>query len=175
MIFLSSCSLNYPTLVLSSAPQDSDVPKSDEFYMFYHGENIDFRYEIISELNVTGGTHSDQSNVMVYLKQNAWSLGANGLINVETSMAERFLGRTDSEENFVDDRVHAVKGLAVRIVLTDDFRQLNSGRNDVSFQKKFTEIKGMEKERTENAKLSGIAVAFGATMLLAAMAIGVQH
>ncbi len=102
--------------------------------------------------------------ILTYLKQQAWSHGANGIINVQKDYKLRKLtyssvGTTKHEQFDAD----VFRGLAVNIQFDSNFIAKNDMKSDTSFLmfvKKDMQLRNEQAIQNEKVKSRTIAVAF---------------
>lgn len=99
--------------------------KSQNFYLFYEGETIDFKYEKIGEVQSYAPLGTSNEILMDRIKYTAWRNCANGLILIKSGHAGT--GSSDSETN---PDLKYYTAIAVRIRDDEDFKaQYGNGVN----------------------------------------------
>lgn len=124
------------------------VEKPSEFYLFYEGENLPFKYEKIGEVSVVENSYYFRdADLLNNLKYYAWKNCANGLLFIKS-------GYTGSEET-----VKYYSAVAVRIDTDSDFKIRYGSGADMSFVQVVEQKRIQEKsQRKAGAGLSLMAI-----------------
>lgn len=126
--------------------------KASSIYLFYEGEQLDFDYVKIGEVETEGEEYARNSEVLDYIKYEAWRNCANGLINIRDGYKDREQGYlfdfdSDSEEIYSSKYYHAI---AVKIKVDSIFLEKYGNGVDTSFISNVEKYKEEQDKRTSN-------------------------
>lgn len=133
--------------------------KAPHVYLFHEGEETDFDYTKLGEVEAHGGDYASNREVLDCLKLKAWSNCANGLIQIKSGYKTRtkILGNNpDSTENYNSKYYSA---LAVDIEMDSTFIEKYGMHQDTSFVKNVSADKLQRKQSKRFA--TAISVFFG--------------
>lgn len=170
---LSGCAI-YGDNILTQSSTLSDVICEEEptqIYLFFAGENIDFKYQKIALIEAVGNEYSSNEKILDHLKYEAWRNCANAIINIENNFKERTTGLSlnDSSEDVYS--VPVFTGIAVKIEKDSAFISSHGNAIDTSF---VAQVRADHAAKVQQASTQNIAIlviiALGVFVLLASLA-----
>ncbi|MEY2829556.1 MAG: hypothetical protein RIQ33_1414 [Bacteroidota bacterium] len=152
LIYNSCATPYYPVFEVSNTKLTKDTVSemSNQVYLFFANEKIDFNYKKIAEIEIKNlGTSND--TILNLLKYFAWKEGANALIDISKSTQSNY-------KNFGDSlnikSIPYYKALAVKIDKSKLFNDKYGNIVDTSFaaiSNKFLKDDKSKKENSESA------------------------
>lgn len=142
--------------------------RTDYVLLFFEGEKIDFEYTRIGIIETEGKTTNTNTDVVNFMKYNAWDMGADAIINVKDNYRVR---ETHFSEGEVIRSIYDVKvysGLAVRIHNDSAFYARYSTPADTSFIDYVESRLIINEENKEKSDSIERLRTFGAILLLIA-------
>lgn len=122
LIFVSSCSYGYN---IQEDYQEINYKHTKflatDFYVFYDGEPIDFRYKKIGKLSITGAKYDEKYDLEKRLIKSARLQGANALVLVKSKRIQRERGYLFSDEDDEIYETYEIEGIAVTIETDSTF------------------------------------------------------
>lgn len=138
-LFWQSCFVTHGDHTYSSSIIPNDQKPCEKMashvYLFYEGEEIDFNYTKLGEVEANGGEFASNQEVMDYLMLEAWANCANGLIHIKSGRTQRTRGYLlDSDSDL--DRTYSSKhytAVAVNIEMDRAFVTKYGLKQDTTF------------------------------------------
>ena len=167
LILFQSCLMTYGDYVhndYTPIERNNLVTKSDNIYLFFNGESIDFKYKKIGLIECQGDQYSKNGVVLDHFKYQAWKNNANAIINITDGRTIRETGTLmDSTPDRYLSKVY--KGIAVAIDIDSAFIAKYGNEADTTFITHVRELNRAHNEKQEGrfftsifATLLGIAI-----------------
>jgi hypothetical protein len=128
----------------------NSIEKDSSIYLFYNGEQLDFQYRKIGEVESEGSEYASNTEVLNYLKYKAWENGANGLINIKSDYKNREQGvlfNSESEDIYNSKYYSAI---AVKIAVDSAFLAKYGNGTDTTFVTEVKNYRSKQGQRTSN-------------------------
>ena len=133
--FFSKC-VSYGNTTVSQYSPIKSTPCNQpptNFYLFFEGETLDFKYEKIGLVETDGAEYAKTEDMINNLSYEAWNNCANGLINIKHEIREREKGRTfDSTSTEIYNSQH-YSAVAINIDTDSLFLAKHGTGIDTSF------------------------------------------
>ncbi|MEM6643574.1 MAG: hypothetical protein AAF616_11395 [Bacteroidota bacterium] len=167
---LSSC-ITYGEATQSQFASLNSTPcldRSENVFLFFEEEDINFEYEKVGLLEVDGGRYARLQELLDELKYKAWSNCANAVLFVKQSTTVRESGTTFSDEQEELYSTTRLSGLAVKLngEALQELQNLQ-GLNKDNFVSRVEDRKQKEQRQT-GAEVAGgiIGVILGIVLLI---------
>ena len=117
---LNSCLMTYGTYTQTEKTMFHNAPcdkKTDSLYLFFEGEQLNFKYQKLAFLEVKGDENAGTKEVLNEMRLEARNMCANGIININHDVRLRESGRyfdfDEDSKDIYDSKT--MTGLAVLI------------------------------------------------------------
>lgn len=157
---------DYTTSKYSCIQSNTNLTYANSIYTFYLGEELDFSYIRLGEVEAHGDKYATDKEIKDKLMYQAWMHGANGIINIQSDYKEREEGYLFDEEsvNYYSSKYY--QGIAVKIDTDSYFVEKYGQGIDTSFVKNVEEYNKNVSNKSENqlvgsvfATLAGVFIA----------------
>lgn len=145
--------------------------RSDQIYLFFAGEDIDFRYQKLGFIEVTGEASASLDEVMYRLKYEAWKNCANGIIQLSNINKHSY---STTGESVSSTRLKVYQGIAVHIDTDAEFYFENGYQPDSTLAKTYQKEVLLQTRKTEMKKKEVPILIFLGITIAAAVVVSNQ-
>ena len=172
----SSCFVSYGENTTSSFTSLGTIcneDRADNIHLFFEGEELDFEYQKLGLVSAEGDRYADDTEVLDYLKFEAWQHSANTIIGISANFKEREEGLlgdviTETEPVYYESLVYT--GIAVNAKKDSEFVEKYGNPIDTSFVSFVRWDINKSLKRTEN-ELAFSAIGTVAGIILVIVAV----
>ncbi|MEN7550623.1 hypothetical protein AAG747_22075 [Rapidithrix thailandica] len=153
-------------------PRNCDK-KADNIYLFFEGEYLDFQYRKIGLIEAKGDRYAGSTELLNFLKYEAWKNCANGIIHISDNYVSREEGMLFSESSREEYTAKTYNGIAVEITMDSAFLAKYGNEVDTAFVGYIREeLADQEKEYKSDVTISVVGVLIGIIVAVVAVVAG---